>query len=227
LSDVPELVTLHVWRVPPFRVPAAAMRMATDRGRARRTPGVVFAKLLGTANGFSAFDAEPTRWAALTCWSTAAAAARYPVADRWDASASESWRLDLRPLSSRGQWSRRTPFGSPTPRRVDGPVASITRARLVPRKALGFFRAVPPVSAELAAADGLLASLGVAEMPLGLQGTVSLWRDSTALRAFATAPEHTEAVRRTTSDGWYAEELFARFEVVGSRGTLDGRDPLA
>ena len=226
MTAVPALVTLHVWRVTPAKVPAAAMRMATDRGRARRTPGVVFAKLLGTANGFSALDAEPTRWAALTCWSSAAAAERYPVADRWQSRASESWRVDLRPLSSRGMWSRRSPFGDPVPRRVDGPVASITRARLVPRKALGFFRAVPPVSAELDRSAGVLASLGIAEMPVGLQGTFSLWRDSTALRSFAQSRQHADVVRRTDGEGWYAEELFARFEVVGSRGTLDGRDPL-
>jgi hypothetical protein len=203
------------------------MRMATDRGRARRTPGVTFAKLLGTADGFRPLDASPTRWAAVTCWSSAAAARSYPTADRWGARAVELWRLDLHPLSSRGRWSGRAPFGDPVPRRVDGPVASITRARLVPRKTLGFFRAVPPVTAELDGATGVLASLGVAEMPFGLQGTVSVWRDSDALKGFAGAPGHADAVRRTSTEGWYAEELFARFEVVGSRGTLDGQDPLA
>jgi hypothetical protein len=84
------------------------------------------------------------------------------------------------------------------------------------------------VSDELHRATGLLAALGIGEAPVGLQGTFSLWRDSDALRAFAHGgPEHLEAVRRTATEGWYAEELFARFEVVGSRGTLDGRDPLA
>lgn len=227
MSEVPALVTLHVWRVPRGKVPVAGLRMATDRGRARRTPGVLFAKLLGTADGFRPMDAAPTRWAALTCWSSEAAARSYPVAERWGAMATETWQLDLRPLSSRGLWSRRTPFGAPVPRRVDGPVAAITRARLRPRTALGFFRAVPPITAELDGAAGLLASLGVAEMPLGLQGTVSLWQDSDALRTFAAAPAHADAVRRTATEGWYAEELFARFEVVGSHGTLGGRNPLA
>ncbi len=229
-EPVPALVTLHVWRVPAAKVPSALRRMATDRGRARRTPGVAFAKLLGTGDGrtFTVRDADPTRWAALTTWSSPEAAQDYPVARGWDAIASESWRVDLQPLSSRGRWSGRAPFGDPVPRRASGPVLALTRARLATRKAAAFWRAVPPVSAELHRSPGLITALGVGEAPVGLQGTVSVWRDGDALRDFAhRSPEHVEAIRRTTTEGWYAEELFARFEVVGSRGTLDGRDPLA
>ena len=36
------LVTLHLWRVSPRDVPRALVRMATDRSRARKTPGVRF-----------------------------------------------------------------------------------------------------------------------------------------------------------------------------------------
>lgn len=229
-EPVPALVTLHLWRVPTAKVPLALLRMATDRGRARRTPGVAFAKLLGTGDGstFTVRDSDPTRWAALTAWSSAAAAEHYAVARGWDALASESWRIDLQPLASRGRWSGRQPFGDPAPRRVPGPVAAITRARLAARKAVSFWQAVPPVSAELHRSAGLLAAVGIGEAPVGLQGTFSLWRDDAALRGFAhRGPKHVEAVRRTATDGWYTEELFARFEVVGSRGTLDGVDPLA
>jgi heme-degrading monooxygenase HmoA len=225
----PALVTLHVWRIPKGRIPWALLHMGADRGRARRTPGVAFAKLMGTGDGrtFTARDADPTRWAALTTWSSAEAAAHYAVASAWDDAATESWRLDLSPVSSRGRWSGRTPFGDPVPRRVSGPVVAITRARLTPRKAATFWRAVPPVSAELHHSPGLLAAIGIGEAPVGLQGTFSLWRSGEALREFAhRSPQHVEAIRRTGTEGWYAEELFARFEVLGSSGTLDGRDPL-
>ncbi|GAC1440475.1 MAG: hypothetical protein NVSMB55_05260 [Mycobacteriales bacterium] len=229
-EPVPALVTLHLWRVPPSKVPAALLRMATERGRARRTPGVRFAKLMGTGDGrtFTVRDSDPTRWAAITTWTSTAAADRYAVAGRWDAIAAESLRIDLAPIASRGRWSGRTPFGSPTPRRVTGPVVAITRARLSTLKAASFWKSVPPVSAELHRSPGLLAAVGIGEAPIGLQGTFSLWRDSDALREFAhRGPQHADAVRRTATEGWYVEELFARFEVVGSRGTLDGRDPLA
>ncbi|MCA1713071.1 MAG: monooxygenase [Actinobacteria bacterium] len=227
-EPVPPLVTLHLWRVARTRIPQAIARMAVDRGRARRTPGVRFAKMLGTGDGrtFTVRDADPTRWAMLTTWSTTAADS--PVARSWSRIAEESFRVDLRPLVSRGRWSGREPFGNPEPRRTTGPVAAVTRARLSARKAPSFWSAVPPVSDVLQRSPGLLAAVGIGEAPVGLQGTFSLWSSGDALRDFAhREAAHTDVIARTQTEGWYAEELFARFEVLGSDGTLDGRDPLA
>ena len=98
----------------------------------------------------------------------------------------------------------------------------MTRARLRPVKALTFWRAVPPVVAELDAAPGLLARFGIGEAPIGWQGTVSLWRGAADLTAFAyRQPEHRAVIARTPADRWYAEELFTRFAVLGISGDRD------
>jgi hypothetical protein len=236
-AAVPALVTLDVWRVPTRAVPRALTRMALDRRALRRVPGLRFAKLLGTsegtgaAAGFAAGDADLRRWALLATWSgrdAADAFAADAVPRGWRRLAEEHWRVELTPLAAHGRWSRRAPFGTPAPSRWDGPTAAITRARLAPRRAATFWRAIGPVAADLRGRDGLLTAFGIGEAPLGWQGTFSAWRDAAALRAFAyDGDAHRDAIARTGETAWYAEELFARFAVRASAGTLDGSDPLA
>jgi hypothetical protein len=205
-------VTLHVWRVPPRRVPAAMLRLGLRR--LRRPPGVRFAKFLGTGTGisFGPGDADLTRYAAVT---VSDRNVRFPG---WDRASVAAARVDLDPLASRGRWSGVEPF-RPVARKADGMVLALTRARLRPAKAARFWRAIPAVAAELAAAPGLLARFGIGEAPIGWQGTVSLWRDATDLTRFAyRQPEHRAVIARTPADRWYAEELFARFAVLGIDG---------
>ena len=230
-SEAPPLVTLHVWGVPARRVPAAVVRMGLDRAALRKQPGLRFAKLLGTGDGrtFTVRDADPRHWALLAVWDDPAAATafvRSPIAEKWQRMADEQLHVRLRPLASRGRWSKQEPFGDPAPARHDGPVAAVTRARLVPRKAATFWRAVPPVSADLQGAAGLRLALGIGEAPIALQGTFSLWDSPAALTAYAhRSPAHVDAIRRTAAEGWYAEELFARFAVLDVTGTYRGRTP--
>jgi hypothetical protein len=226
---VPPLTTLHVWGVPGRAVPAALLRMAADRRPLRRTPGLRFAKLLGTGSGrtFTVADVDPRHWALVAVWDDDAAADAFAdgaLVQRWRRRANEEFTARLRPLAARGRWSRREPFGRPEPSRWDGPVAALTRARLVPRRALAFWRAVPPVSGDLHAAPGLRLAVGIGEAPIGLQGTFSVWDSSSALNGFAygRAP-HVAVVDRTAREGWYAEELFARFALLSATGTIGGR----
>jgi hypothetical protein len=224
-------VTLHLWRVPARRVPAAVARIALDRRPVRAVPGVVFAKLLGVGDGrtLSVRDADPRRWGLLAAWVRPAAAAafeRSATARRWARLAEETWRVELRPLAARGRWARRQPFGDPAAARWDGPVAALTRARLALHRAPTFWRAVPPVSASLAGWPGLMLAIGIGESPVALQGTFSVWDSGAALAAFTHAGAHAEVIRRSRMERWYAEELFARFAVLRAAGTVDGRDPL-
>ena len=210
----------------------AVHRMDTDRPELRGTPGLRFAKLLGTGTGrtFTVRDADPRRWGLLAVWDDEAAAAAFegsPVVRRWQRLADEQWSAQLRPLAARGHWAGREPFGRPRPARWEGPVAAVTRARLVARKAVRFWSAVPPVSADLHESPGLRFALGIGEAPVGLQGTFSVWDSAAALNAFAydRAP-HAAVVRRTEEERWYAEELFARLALISAEGTVTGRDPL-
>ncbi|GAA1735922.1 hypothetical protein GCM10009681_02970 [Luedemannella helvata] len=222
------LVTMHIWRVPPVRVGAALWRVARDRGRVRALPGCAFAKVLGTGRGFGPGGADATRWAVLSAWHSPAAAADFEagtVASAWRRIATAECRLDLAPLSGRGTWAGRRPF-EPDPGAAPdrGIVVALTRARLRPARALRFWRAIGPVADAVARADGLHATFGVGEAPIGWQGTVSVWRDAAALRAFAYRnPAHTSAIAATPAERWYAEELFARFallDVAGDRSVI-------
>ncbi len=205
--------------------------MALDRPALRRTRGLGFAKLMGTGSGrtFTLRDSDLRHWALLTTWADPGA--------RSASTPRSSWRGGIgAPKSTGGPTSRRSspagrgPAASPSatrPPRSDGPVAAITRARLVPRRALAFWRAVPPVSTDLRQVPGLRFALGIGEAPLGLQGTFSVWDDASALQAFAYGrAAHARSSSDTARLGWYSEELFARFRVVGTSGSYAGRDPL-
>jgi hypothetical protein len=205
-------VALYVWRVAPRQVPTLLVRLLRDRNRLRRTGKVSFMKVLGTGrNGqFGPGSSDPTRWAALV------------VGDPGDRLPEPGCRLDLRLLNSRGRWSGREPFGSTkrdTGEDIDGVVLALTRARLRPTRARRFWRAIsaPAVAAERA--TGLHAAFGIGEAPIGWQGTVTVWRSSRDLVEFAYRhPAHRQVVDGTPAQRWYAEELFARFAVVGLAG---------
>jgi hypothetical protein len=222
---------MHVHRVPSTGAPAAVWRVAADRRRLASTPGLAFWKLLGTGRTFDPRDADPTTWALLAVWEHPGALAdferRSPVAGAWRRLAVERWRVDLACLQARGEWSRRAPFGEPASAEWDGPVAAVTRARLRLRRMAAFWRAVPPVTRDLPARAGLRYALGIGEAPVGVQGTFSVWASASDLRDFAYRGDaHRRVIHQTAEMGWYAEELFARFAVLQSTGTIAGRDPL-
>lgn len=205
--------------------------MARDGRTLQRTPGLSFGRLLGTGNGstFTLSSSDFRHWAIIASWRDAAAAAdfeRSPLMRSWARIADERLRVQLHPLTARGRWGGREPFGSPTPSRTAGPVASITRARLAVSKLPTFWRAVPPVAEDLARVDGVRLAIGIGEAPVGFQGTFSLWTSAAAVTEFAhRRPAHQLAVRRTEQERWYAEELFARFAVLDVEGSYAGRTP--
>lgn len=79
----------------------------------------------------------------------------------------------------------------------------------------------------MTSAPGYITSFGVGEDPFMHQATISFWQDMEAVKGFAyRSPEHVEVIKKTRSENWYSEELFARFIPIKSRGTLRGKNPL-
>lgn len=210
----------------------ALAQMGLAWRRLRRVPGLRFWKLLGSGRG-SGFSIHPdwSRYGLLAVWDSPAAAQafldRAPLMQRFREHSSEVWTVYLQPVLAHGAWSGGNPFRIDAPDEDVGPVAVLTRATLRLSRAGTFWKAVPAASVALEQAPGLLASIGVGEMPLLRQATFSFWRSVEDLKAYAYRnPAHAEVIRRTRAEGWYREELFARFRPLATRGTWNGRDPL-
>lgn len=95
------------------------------------------------------------------------------------------------------------------------PIAVLTRATIRLRKAKKFWSEVPPVQEQMKDVKGLLFTVGIGEMPLIRQATFSIWENETLMKTFAYGRDaHREIIAKTRSEGWYSEEMFARFRVL-------------
>ena len=198
--------------------------MAINKIQLKKLPGISFVKMLGTGKGesFTPKDADPTRWGILVTVSENQISNldKSFVIRSWQKICKKEYRVILKPISSHGFWSRKQPFSV---EKFDwsAKIAAVTRARIVWRKNVIFWRAVPPVTESLHQSPGLLSAIGIGEAPIGLQGTFSVWKDAASLRDFAyKGKAHSEAIKATSAQQWYSEELFARFAVIEERGML-------
>jgi heme-degrading monooxygenase HmoA len=207
----------------------ALLRIAFDRFRIKKNNSdLVFFRLLGTGTGrtFTSKDANYKRWVILTVWNNQHAASAFndhKIFKHWQARSAEFATYYLATLSSKGSWAGKQPFGNPTAHRWDGPVLSITRARIKFRMWRRFQKEVPPVSNSLHSSSGMMTAFGIGEAPIGLQGTVSVWKSNKALTQFAQREHaHRVVIAKTHELNWYSEELFARFAIIATHGSLDG-----
>ncbi len=227
-----QIVTLSFYRFTGFSARAwALMMMAQGRKPLAATPDIGFWKLCGSGKG-EGFNVtlNPAVIAILAVWPDAETArnrvSTAPIFARYRARATESWSILLTPTSVRGQWDGSVPFAATTDQST-GPMVALTRAairrRIIPR----FWRQVPDISAKIGQDPNVAFKIGIGELPMLDQITVSIWPDKSSMDAFARTGPHGAAIKAVRTGDWFAEELFARFNVHSDMGTWGGASPLA
>lgn len=208
----------------------ALAQMALARLPLSRTPDIGFWKLCGSGTG-EGFTPLPNTgvYAILATWpDPAIARVRVEtgvVWQRYRARASESWSVILMPTSARGKWAGVAPFtpGIAPPGRA---LAALTRASIRPGILARFWRRVPDISAMIGGNNDVAFKIGIGEVPLLHQVTFSIWPSEAAMAAFARTGPHAAAIRAVRDEGWFKEELYARFAVHSDMGSWNGVSPL-
>jgi len=226
------IVSLTIIRYRKLFIPFALLAMAIHRLPLLMQKGCSFYKLLGSGKN-GTFDLEPDwqQWGLLACWDSRenfdAFYNRSFVSSWWKLLGTESWTMICQPLQSHGSWDGKEPFGKPDVSDINGPVAVLTRATIKLSRLKNFWANVDTVANIMTSAPGYISSFGIGEAPVYRQATFSVWESLEHVKAFAyKSPEHAEVIKKTRSEGWYSEELFARFKPIASFGTVNGKDPL-
>lgn len=196
-------------------------------------PDIGFHKLFGTGTG-EGFTPAPNfgAYAIMATWPSLAIARERveggEVFARYRRHAGEQCTVYLSAVSTRGRWDAREPFEAEPEPELPRPIAVLTRATLKTKHLLDFWRNTPGISVTVREQDRLRFKIGMGEAPLLQQVTFSIWDDPDAMKAFAYgSASHAAAIRGVRSNGWFKEELYARFKVLGTEGTWQGREPLA
>lgn len=227
------IVSISIVRYKPLMVPFALLAMAIHRIPLLLNHKCKFWKLMGSGKN-GTFDLQPDwqQWASLTVWNSIEESDRFNersfISAWWKLFCSEKLTILCVPLASHGQWDGNDPFKINTyDKNYSGPVAVLTRASIRFSKLKRFWSHVDPVAKIMGQAKGYITSVGIGEAPFFRQATLSVWDSMENMKSFAyQSKEHAEVIKKTRLEDWYSEELFARFKIISTSGSLHGNNPL-
>ena len=181
----------------------------------------------GTGEGFTPLP-NTSVYAILATWPDHDTARRAffgaRVFRRYRAQASEAMTLFLTPTSARGTWAGTEPFEICGVEQ--GLIAALTRATIKPRIAARFWGRVPGISKMIGEDPNVMFKIGIGEVPMLHQVTFSIWPDAASMAAFARHDgPHANAIKAVRDEGWFSEELYARFRVDAVEGEWEGSVP--
>lgn len=225
IDDVIVLTLVDVAPTPAARAWGYA-RFVAGRFALRGTPGLSFAKVLGSGkDGGFGLKPSASRMGLFCIFSSEASAddfiAHSSVSRDYRDHAREHLVAKLRAYSSKGAWSGRSiAVTTAAPASPDvGPIASLTRASIKPQKAASFWALEPAAERGLNDAPGCLLSVGIGEAPVFRQATFSVWANTQAMDGYARSGAHLAAIRAAYGGDFFSESAFVRMTPLLLRGT--------
>ncbi|RDC63210.1 Spheroidene monooxygenase [Adhaeribacter pallidiroseus] len=218
----------------PKRVRWGLAQMGTSPRQLKLVPGMQFFKLLGSGQG-QVFSIKPdfNRYGLFATWHSKAAADDFfqksELMQLYRENCQEIWTVNLLPYKAHGLWDGLNPFTTLIPEpNPQQPIAVLTRAAINWRSLPAFWKNGTLTSQALEKASGVLAAIGLGELPFVRQATFSIWENQAAMQTYAYQNQaHRSVMQRTRAEKWYKEELFARFAVLSAEGTWNGINPLS
>jgi len=214
----------------------AMRQMALVPALMRKPGGPSFFKVLGTGGGFG-YSIKPDfrTYALLSVWDSREEAEGFEsdskVMKRYRSKTLHVYSLFLNPLQSRGAWSGVNPFRpSASEGKQSGKgIVVLTRATLKLRYTLPFWKRVKGVSSDHERYPEVIFTKGVGEFPWMTQATFSVWENIEKMMEFAYGEggKHKEAISTTRRLKGFREELYARFQLLSSKGSWLNGDPIA
>ncbi len=183
-------------------------------GPLKKLDGILFFKLMGTGGGFG-FSVKPDfrTYCLFIVWEDREAAKRYTQSDAYlhfNQNCKTNFTYWMGCVQSRGTWGGINPL-TDNFSYTKGPLMILTRARINWSKILRFVKHTPQASRSLEGAEGLLFTKGIGEWPLIEQATFSYWENAEHMKNYAYQESHLDIIKKVKQEGWYKEELFARF----------------
>ncbi len=230
---------LTIVRYPKWTVWAGFLSMAYFRLPLLFNKNAVFYKLMGCSKN-GTFDKIPDlqQWAVLmvtdkknkksyqTSFDYTKVYGSF-IANWWKFFGCSKWTLVLEPIEGHGTWDGKEAFGTlPRTSDYDGLIAVLTRATIRINRLSHFWKHVHGVARFMSSSDGFITSLGIGEVPWIKQATFSIWKNKESLKNFAyKMHKHVEVIRKTRQERWYSEDLFVRFKIIASYGSVKGINP--
>ena len=226
------------------------LRLVAGATPYKDVPGLTTVKVMGSGHG-GGFSLRPsaTHQGLICTFSHLDLALKFldsPAVQAYRSRARECWMGVLSVQSARGHWDKQAWQASSAQalglsgekeeksdqagsdqdldgRRHSTPFAVLTRASIVPTKAMAFWRYAPAAQADLGHAPGCLLAMGLGEAPLVRQCTFSLWLDTASMLNYAHQGAHQVASAAAYKHQFFSESLFVRMQVLQMAGVWQGR----